>query len=76
MQLTENKNQDSYTAAYKEFHKSWDLNMNRLVTQLNSCRTSDECSIVIRNTEELDSYSYREFPHSTFKKTKWLHYET
>ncbi|GFY32579.1 hypothetical protein TNCV_673341 [Trichonephila clavipes] len=59
MEFPENTNQDAYTAAYTEFHKPWESNMNTLVTQLNSCRTSDECFIVIRNT--VDS-KLRELP--------------
>ncbi|GFY68839.1 hypothetical protein TNIN_436981 [Trichonephila inaurata madagascariensis] len=58
---TSNSNQETYTAAYLEFHKAWDSKMNALVSHLNSSRTSDECSAVITETEELEA-KLREFP--------------
>ncbi|GFR19242.1 MAGUK p55 subfamily member 5 [Trichonephila clavata] len=61
MEQTNNTNQENYTAAYLEFHKAWESNLNTLVTQLNTCRTSEESSAVINITEELDSI-LREFP--------------
>ncbi|GFY75138.1 nucleic-acid-binding protein from transposon X-element [Trichonephila inaurata madagascariensis] len=54
-------NQETYTAAYLKFHKAWDSKMKALVNHLNSSRTSDECSAVINETEELDA-KLREFP--------------
>ncbi|GFS47318.1 hypothetical protein TNIN_139191 [Trichonephila inaurata madagascariensis] len=41
--------------------------MNNLVSQLNSCRTSDECFIVLKDTEELDS-KLREFPFNILEE--------
>ncbi|GFY63744.1 hypothetical protein TNIN_341851 [Trichonephila inaurata madagascariensis] len=50
----------SYTAVYLEFHKSWDLKINSLVNHLNSSRTSEDSSAIIKETEEFDS-KLREF---------------
>ncbi|GFY30265.1 hypothetical protein TNCV_4065161 [Trichonephila clavipes] len=50
-----------------EFHKSWESKMNTLVNQLNSCRTSDECSIVLKDIEKLDS-TLREFPFNILEE--------
>ncbi|GFY73874.1 hypothetical protein TNIN_410791 [Trichonephila inaurata madagascariensis] len=58
---TSDSNQETYTAAYLEFHKAWGSKMNALVNHLNSSRTSDECSAVISETEELEA-KLREFP--------------
>ncbi|GFU79597.1 hypothetical protein TNCV_1890891 [Trichonephila clavipes] len=50
-----------YTSAYVEFHKTLETRMNNVLDYLNSSRTSDDSSAVIRETEELDS-KLREYP--------------
>ncbi|GFS57506.1 hypothetical protein TNIN_233691 [Trichonephila inaurata madagascariensis] len=58
---TSDTNQESYTDEYLEFHKDWDSKMNALVIQLNTSRSSDECTAVISETEELE-LKLRQFP--------------
>ncbi|GFQ91434.1 nucleic-acid-binding protein from transposon X-element [Trichonephila clavata] len=53
--------QDNSTAAYLDFHKEWDSIINALVTQLNTCRNSEETSVVLTAAEEHDA-RLREFP--------------
>ncbi|GFT94196.1 nucleic-acid-binding protein from transposon X-element [Trichonephila clavipes] len=53
--------QELYTAAYLEFHKSWETRMDNLLVHLNESRTSDVSSNIIKECEELDS-KLREFP--------------
>ncbi|GFY43090.1 RNA-directed DNA polymerase from mobile element jockey [Trichonephila inaurata madagascariensis] len=58
---TSDTNQESYTEEYLEFHKAWDSKMNALVIHLNTSRSSDECTAVISETEELE-LKLRQFP--------------
>ncbi|GFY31965.1 hypothetical protein TNCV_2621021 [Trichonephila clavipes] len=53
--------QEIYTAAYLEFHKSWETRMDNLLVHLNESRTSDASSNIIQECEELDT-KLREFP--------------
>ncbi|GFS33590.1 hypothetical protein TNIN_418371 [Trichonephila inaurata madagascariensis] len=53
--MENNSEEQMYTEAYLEFHKSWENSMNSCVTKLNSCRASEEVTSVIRAVEELDS---------------------
>ncbi|GFX42374.1 nucleic-acid-binding protein from transposon X-element [Trichonephila clavipes] len=53
--------QEIYTAAYLEFHKSWETRMDNLLAHLNESRTSDASSNIIQECEELDT-KLREFP--------------
>ncbi|GFX42636.1 hypothetical protein TNCV_2689361 [Trichonephila clavipes] len=58
----ENKSeQEMYTEAYLDFHKTWENNMNSCVTNLNNSKASEEVTAVIRAIEELDA-KLREFP--------------
>ncbi|GFW47282.1 nucleic-acid-binding protein from transposon X-element [Trichonephila clavipes] len=59
--MENNSEQETYTLAYLDFHKSWETNMNSCVSNLNNCRTSEEVLAVIRGVEELDT-KLREFP--------------
>ncbi|GFY55897.1 hypothetical protein TNIN_358521 [Trichonephila inaurata madagascariensis] len=57
----ENKSeQEMYTEAYLDFHKSWETNMNSCFTNLTNSRPSEEVISVIRAVEELD-VKLREF---------------
>ncbi|GFW50077.1 hypothetical protein TNCV_2316591 [Trichonephila clavipes] len=58
---TEQTDQERYTEAYLDFHKSWENRMNTCVNNLNNCRTSEEATTVIRAIEEIDT-QLREFP--------------
>ncbi|GFV16587.1 probable RNA-directed DNA polymerase from transposon X-element [Trichonephila clavipes] len=58
---TEQADQERYTEAYLDFHKSWENRMNTCVINLNNCRTSEEATTVIRAIEEIDT-QLREFP--------------
>ncbi|GFT99313.1 nucleic-acid-binding protein from transposon X-element [Trichonephila clavipes] len=60
---TEKSEQDLYTEAYLDFHKTWENRMNSCVITLNNCRTSDEVTPIIRTIEELDT-QLRNFPYS------------
>ncbi|GFR21255.1 hypothetical protein TNCT_84111 [Trichonephila clavata] len=53
--------QEIYTTAYMEFHKSWETNMNSHVHNLNVSKSSEEVAIIIRGTEEMET-KLREFP--------------
>ncbi|GFQ98201.1 hypothetical protein TNCT_722581 [Trichonephila clavata] len=55
--------EEAYTLAYIDFHKSWESTMNSLVQNLNVSKTSEEAAVVIRGTEEVDN-KMREFPFS------------
>ncbi|GFT24966.1 hypothetical protein TNCV_178951 [Trichonephila clavipes] len=58
---TEKSEQDLYTEAYLDFHKTWENRMNTCVLTLNNCRTSEEVTPVIRTVEEIDA-QLRDFP--------------
>ncbi|GFQ93257.1 hypothetical protein TNCT_624271 [Trichonephila clavata] len=55
--------EEAYTLAYIDFHKSWESTMNSLVQNLNVSKTSEEAAVVIRGTEEVEN-KMREFPFS------------
>ncbi|GFR23628.1 nucleic-acid-binding protein from transposon X-element [Trichonephila clavata] len=55
--------EEAYTLAYIDFHKSWESTMNSLVQNLNVSKTSEEAAAVIRGTEEVEN-KMREFPFS------------
>ncbi|GFX49690.1 hypothetical protein TNCV_1637281 [Trichonephila clavipes] len=61
-------NQKTYTASYLDFYKLWESKMNSLVNHLNSSRTSDDSSTVIKKTEKLDS-KLRGFPFNLIEET-------
>ncbi|GFW68405.1 hypothetical protein TNCV_3617501 [Trichonephila clavipes] len=64
----ENKSeQEMYTEAYLDFHKTWENNMNSCVTNLNNSKASEEVTAVIRAIEELDA-KLRESSPSTYKR--------
>ncbi|GFQ93398.1 hypothetical protein TNCT_642261 [Trichonephila clavata] len=52
--------EEAYTIAYIDFHKSWESTMNSLVQNLNISKTSEEAAAVIRGTEEVET-KMREF---------------
>ncbi|GFR21876.1 nucleic-acid-binding protein from transposon X-element [Trichonephila clavata] len=55
--------EEAYTIAYIDFHKSWESTMNSLVQNLNVSKTSEEAAVIIRGTEEVEN-KMREFPFS------------
>ncbi|GFW58918.1 hypothetical protein TNCV_4620191 [Trichonephila clavipes] len=60
---TEQSEQERYTEAYLDFHKTWENRMNTCVINLNNYRTSEEVTTVIRTIEEIDA-QLREFPYN------------